>query len=63
MNAIQYAFIVFSAVFPSIFYYTKYPLSTMFFMVLFAIATTYIVMYYIEPIFYIGSEKQCSIDA
>jgi hypothetical protein len=61
MNAIQYAFIVFSAVFPAVFYYTKYPLSTMFFMVLFAIATTYIVMYYIEPIFYIGNKNKTII--
>ena len=62
MNTLQYAIVVLSAVLPSIVYYGKYPLSTMFFMALFSITVTYVVMYYIEPLFYIGSEKQCSIE-
>jgi hypothetical protein len=61
MNTLQYAIVVLSAVLPSIIYYGKYPLSTMFFMALFAVAVTYIAMYYIEPLFYIGGER-CSID-
>ena len=62
MNQLQYAIVVLSAVLPALFYYGKYPLSTMFFMALFSITVTYVVMYYIEPLFYIGSKKECDSD-
>ena len=61
MNSIQYVVIVLSAVLPAYFYYDKYTLSVLFFMALFAIALTYIAMYYIEPIFYIGSDKTIDV--
>ena len=59
MNEIQYMFLVIAALLPAVVYFNDYPYGEVFFMSLFTFTVTYIVMYYIEPIFYIGGEKEC----
>jgi hypothetical protein len=59
MNEIQYIFLAIAAILPAVVYFNDYPYGELFFMSLFTFTVTYIVMYYIEPIFYYGSEKEC----